>query len=353
MIRDSGQVSHFNKSYLPKVSSVIHTPLAGSSVVESAQHYTYDLAGNIASKQVETPAAASTMVPYIHNNLNQITKIGGSSGARTVTVRGTTSEPAKVKAKSGIASEWKNARMLDGNRFEADLDLANGANTLQLQAKDGSNNQSNYSYALTLAAAPAKNPEHDDDGNMTTDGIRSYEWDSQSRLTKITWGAASDKTTEYRYNALGQRSEQIEKTGTTETARFYYLYEGIQYLCRYSGGTATSNIDRRYFTQGEQRKNGANWSSHYYNRDHLGSIREVLNSNGTLAARYDYDPYGKRQTQYLSSAYTSGCDLGYTGHITQQSPVSGQGEMVLTLFRAYDPDLGRWLSTDPSTGPLR
>ena len=33
-----------------QVSSVIHTPLAGSSVVESAQHYLYDAAGNIASR---------------------------------------------------------------------------------------------------------------------------------------------------------------------------------------------------------------------------------------------------------------------------------------------------------------
>ena len=27
--------------------------------------------------------------------------------------------------------------------------------------------------------------------------------------------------------------------------------------------------------------------------------------------------------------------------------MDGQGEIVLTLFRAYDPELGRWLSTDP------
>ena len=87
--------------------------------------------------------------------------------------------------------------------------------------------------------------------------------------------------------------------------------------------------------------------SHYYNRDHLGSIREVMNADGTLAARYDYDPFGKRQTQYLASAYTGGCDLGYTGHITQQSAVPLQGEIVLTFFRAYDPDFGRWLSADP------
>jgi RHS repeat-associated protein len=200
-------------------------------------------------------------------------------------------------------------------------------------------------YNLILAAATAATPSYDADGNLLSDGVRSYEWNRLSRLVKITWGGSPVKSTEYRYNALGQRSEQIEKSGTTETARFYYLYEGEDLLCRYTGGTAVANIDRRYMSQGEQRKNGSAWSSYYYSRDHLGSIREVMNSNGTLAARYDFDPYGKRSVQYEASGYV--CDLGYTGHITQQSGVGGQGEIVLTLFRAYDPQLGRWLSADP------
>jgi RHS repeat-associated protein len=200
-------------------------------------------------------------------------------------------------------------------------------------------------YNLILAAATAATPSYDADGNLLSDGVRSYEWNRLSRLVKITWGGSPVKSTEYRYNALGQRSEQIEKSGTTETARFYYLYEGEDLLCRYTGGTAVANIDRRYMSQGEQRKNGSAWSSYYYSRDHLGSVREVMNSNGTLAARYDFDPYGKRSVQYEASGYV--CDLGYTGHITQESGVGGQGEIVLTLFRAYDPQLGRWLSADP------
>jgi RHS repeat-associated protein len=88
----------------------------------------------------------------------------------------------------------------------------------------------------------------------------------------------------------------------------------------------------------------------FYSRDHLGSIREVVKSAGgtnTLVARYDYDPYGKRLTQYQSSSYTGGCDFGYTGHVTVPSLVTGQTELVLTHFRAYDPNLGRWLSADP------
>ncbi len=64
-----------------------------------------------------------------------------------------------------------------------------------------------------------------------------------------------------------------------------------------------------------------------------------------VAARYDYDPYGKRLTQYESSGYT--CDLGYTGHATVPSLVGGQTEIVLTNFRANGPQLAIWRSADP------
>ena len=227
------------------------------------------------------------MTTYGHNSLNQLTAIGGSGGVKTVIVRGDTDEPATVQVKPGTSSTWENARMLAGQRFEADLDLATGPNQIDIRATDGSANTSNYSYSLDLAAAPAASPTFDLDGNMTSDGTRSYEWDLQNRLIKITWGAGSNKTTEYRYNPLGQRSQRIEKTGTTTTSHHYYLYDGIRLLCRYSGSTdeygnpIIGEIDRRYFNEGEQRKNGASWNSCYYARDHLGSIRELMNSDGT------------------------------------------------------------------------
>lgn len=146
---------------------------------------------------------------------------------------------------------------------------------------------------------------------------------------------------------MGQRSERIEKSGTSTTAHYYYLYEGIRPICRYQGGHTEAHIDRHYIAQGEQRKNGSAWDSYYYTRDHLGSVREVLKSDGTLAARYDYDPYGRRLQQYKDSSYVEGCEAGYTGHVTLESGVSGQSEMVLTHFRVYSPELGRWLSPDP------
>jgi RHS repeat-associated protein len=77
---------------------------------------------------------------------------------------------------------------------------------------------------------------------------------------------------------------------------------------------------------------------YWYTRDHLGSIRELVDATGQVRARFDYDVYGQR-TQVAGDLTTL---RGFTGHWHHQ-----QTGLVLTLFRAYDPSIGRWLSRDP------
>ncbi|MFN9664251.1 MAG: RHS repeat-associated core domain-containing protein, partial [Akkermansiaceae bacterium] len=76
----------------------------------------------------------------------------------------------------------------------------------------------------------------------------------------------------------------------------------------------------------------------FYTKDHLGNIRELTDSNGALQTRYDYDMWGKRVKLFG----TLDTDVGFTGH--HHHAKSG---LVLTWFRAYDAEVGRWLSADP------
>ncbi len=79
-------------------------------------------------------------------------------------------------------------------------------------------------------------------------------------------------------------------------------------------------------------------ASYFYTRDHLGSIREMIDASGGGRARYDYDLWGQRERL----AGDLDADLGYTGHFTHQG-----AKMVMAPFRQYDAALGRWLSRDP------
>ncbi len=328
-----------------QLTSVTEKSLTGT--LEQGWDYQHDLAGNISSVQKSSQVNHSvSLVKRNHDLSNRITSMGTDGKA---VIRGTLSEPGDATV--GLAGSGdKPARMLADNRFETELILQPGNNSVAIAATDTSGNRSNYRFNVTLPTANVSPLSfiYDLNGNLTSDGMRSYEWDIHSRLKKVTWGTG--KTTEFNYNALAQRCESIDTVAGVVT-RHFYLFDGIRLIDRRTGTTAdTATIDRRYFSQGEQRKNGSSWENYFYSRDHLGSIREVVKSVGgtnTLVARYDYDPYGKRLTQYQASAYTGGCDFGYTGHVTNPSLVAGQTELVLTHYRAYDPNLGRWLSSDP------
>jgi RHS repeat-associated protein len=81
-----------------------------------------------------------------------------------------------------------------------------------------------------------------------------------------------------------------------------------------------------------------NSNSYFYSRDHLGSIRELIRSDGQPQAQYSYSPFGERTI--ISETVAS--DFGFGGMYFH-----GRSGLNLTMFRAYSPSLGRWLSRDP------
>jgi RHS repeat-associated protein len=94
------------------------------------------------------------------------------------------------------------------------------------------------------------------------------------------------------------------------------------------------------------RQNSAD-SLYFVDTDHLGSILSLLRNNGTQAAEYSYDEWGRRRrptnwTLYDSIPYIGFIDRGYTGH--EHYDIFGLIDMN---GRVYDPVIGRFLSPDP------
>ena len=116
-----------------------------------------------------------------------------------------------------------------------------------------------------------------------------------------------------------------------------YLWCGTE-ICE-QRDSAGSSVTKQFFPQGVRDSS----TNYFYNRDHLGSIREVVANDGsTIAARYDYDPYGRRSK--ISGSYDA--DFGYTGHFTLK-PSWMDEEIDLTFYRPYFPNFARWGSRDP------
>ncbi|PZR79854.1 MAG: hypothetical protein DLM52_00460, partial [Chthoniobacterales bacterium] len=97
---------------------------------------------------------------------------------------------------------------------------------------------------------------------------------------------------------------------------------------------ANDGVTLRMYAQGQFASNTA----YFYTRDHLGSVREMFKSDGTLVARNDYDPWGR----FTAVLNTTKPEFNYTG--LYRHAKSG---LLFATYRAYDPDLGRWLSRDP------
>jgi RHS repeat-associated protein len=168
---------------------------------------------------------------------------------------------------------------------------------------------------------------YDDNGNSVQASLPgvSYGWDGANRLVSITKGS---NIIEFIYDGWSRRV--AEKLNGNIIRRWIWDEAELAEERDASGATVT----KRFFPQGEQ-INGVNY---YFTTDHLGSVREMTDSSGTIRARYDYDPYGRR----TKVSGDLDADFGFTGHYYHAA--SG---LHLSTYRAYDAGAGRWLSRDP------
>jgi RHS repeat-associated protein len=92
----------------------------------------------------------------------------------------------------------------------------------------------------------------------------------------------------------------------------------------------------------------ANAEQRYWHKDHLGSIAASTNANLTVIERLAYEPFGKRrfangQYDQSGSIDAQSTNRGFTGHEHLDSL-----DFIHMNARVYDPDIGRFLSPDPT-----
>jgi RHS repeat-associated protein len=183
---------------------------------------------------------------------------------------------------------------------------------------------------------------------MTMNGSQTYEWDAEDRLTAINNGSLRS---EFSYDGFGRRVKIVEKNNGTVTDTKKFIWDGEQLVQSIEGpdNPVPGNLVKfvSYYDEGcyvDQKimsSGGFNevaGTAYYYTRDHLGSIREMLDNNGNVVARYDYDPYGRR----TKVSGTMDADFGYAGYYYHA--MSG---LYLTVYRGYDGDNGTFINRDP------
>jgi len=179
---------------------------------------------------------------------------------------------------------------------------------------------------------------YDPNGNLTSDGTRTYTYDSESRLLTATGPSLSAS---YTYDPFGRR---LSKTVNGVTTR--YLYDGDQLLVE-TDATGTQTASWVYgpgIDEPLRMVRGA--ITTYYHQDGLGSV-VLLTAPNTLPVEYSrYDAFGQvaltngSGTPLTQSA--RGNPFTFTGR--EYDPETG---LLYYRARYYDPRLGRFVSRDP------
>lgn len=182
-----------------------------------------------------------------------------------------------------------------------------------------------------VAGGVTTTPTWDAEGQLLSDGLRTYTWNPRGQLTSIS-GVAS-----FAYDGLGRRRSFVPASTGVQQVPVYDGHDPVQ--VRYGGGTPTvsnllagAGVDER-FTRAAP---GTGEVSTYLT-DALGSTVALADAAGAVRTAYGYDPYGVVQV----SGAANDNPFQYTGREND-----GTG---LYYYRAryYRPDWGRFVSEDP------
>ena len=303
--------------------------ITGTNCDGHSNSYTYDDNGNCTSVNNTT---------YGYDKLNRLTSVKFSGKTITYSYR-KDSQLSEVSYPNGMtttfdydavgrltskATKLSNGKVIASYDFTLDK-VGNITKQTTKEPYEGSglaNEDVSYTYnsGNRITKAGDISFSFDANGNTTKRGSESYQWDKSDRLTK----AGSTTLT---YDPLGLIASYGDITFTTDPLGIGNVLSDSKSGAEYIYG---NGLEARV-------KNG---KVSYYVTDVRGSVVAIVDENGNITHKYQYDDYGK-VTQKQEADYNP---FQYVGKY---------GVLVLTdhqyymRARHYDPTIGRFLSEDP------
>lgn len=185
---------------------------------------------------------------------------------------------------------------------------------------------------------------YDAEGNLLTKTeiasgeVTTYQWDHRNRLVSVTVTSAGGillSDVQYTYDVFDRRIAR-----TVDGTKTHFVYDANHVWADFD---AVGNMTARYLFGEQVDQILARWRPGegvaFHLTDHLGSVRDIVNSAGVLMNTIDYDSFGNILTQTNPAA---GDRYTYTGR-------EWDAAIGLYHYRArwYDAGTGRFLSQDP------
>ena len=200
---------------------------------------------------------------------------------------------------------------------------------------------------------------YDSNGNLTSDGTRSFSYNDENQPTSVSSG------TTYRYDfvygGLARLRKKLTYIWSSGSWSLYqetrYVYDGRLVLQERNSSGDTPEVaytrgwDMSASFQGAggiggmlARSHGysaGSWTTHHaYHTDGNGNITALVSTAQAISASYKYDPFGN----LISS---SGAMAGANTYRFSSKMTELNSGLYYYGFRFYHPNLQRWLNQDP------
>jgi RHS repeat-associated protein len=281
----------------------------------------------------------------------------------------------------------------NGNR-NSSTRAVNGLSTSRTYTVSASSNRlTGFTQSINGASNTSVTYGYNANGDLVSDGLRSYTYDAEGRLGASTTGATDvSPTTRYAHNALGQRVFKTEplyppsqgnaadpgfmqslvafftklwNPTTTQAEQLGYAYvydeQGTLIAEVGSGGTNSAGQAQYIYLPTANGSmpiaaviNGATYAVH---SDHLNTPRKLTNADGQAVWQWSYSAFGEDKPTLARNRFANlevtpnpgttnisevKFNLRYPGQYADE-----ESGLFYNYFRSYDARTGRYSQPDP------
>ena len=264
--------------------------------------YTYERGGNVSGLSWAHSGGSTQSYSYAYDNYGRLTS-GTHSGGNSESAVYDQNGNFTSLTRAGVRAETLN------------YTYASGTNRIEYLKSNGV--QKNYA--------------HNNDGTMSTDGLRglSIAYNSLKYPKSVS---NSSSTVTYIYDAVGNKLAVLQDGVKKNIYCGEFVYD------------ANLGVDYIITPVGQMTNNSGTFTPQFNITDHLGNVRSVVNSSGTVVQGTDYYPFGLAfaDNNVATNRYLfNGKELeNYTLGTTYLGTLDYGA-------RHYDPRIARWTVPDP------
>ncbi|AFY71953.1 RHS repeat-associated core domain protein (plasmid) [Thalassoporum mexicanum PCC 7367] len=334
---------------------------SGEGISDKRVDYIYDSEGKISSLERYSDLTANQPVintNYSFDQVRQLDRISHNQSGSEVAFYDFSYDPGsrinQINSIDGVTGYTYD----DNNR----LLTADNTNTVSIDeaySYDANGNRTNSGYQTgvnnQLLSDGEYNYEYDLEGNLilrtdiATNNTREYQWDHRNRLVGI-----QDKTAtgdliakfDYTYDHQNQRIKKeadLDGAGSAESEVIHFVHDRNNILLEFDSNISSVQPSNRYLygldsdeiLAQENDSNEVSWVL----RDHIGTVRDVVDNNGLVLNHLSYDSFGNILNESNSNLNSR--------HLFTGREYDKETGLYQYRNRYYDSTTGRFLNEDP------